>query len=139
MELATITVPEHIKQTTAEIFKNKEQPGATLTQIITHYLVGKKILLILDSCEHLINACSEIAEQILKATAEITILCTSREALNIADEAAWRTPSLSLPGNTKELSVDELSQYEAIQLFVDSAKHKQPEFRLTVKNANPVL
>ena len=139
VELAPITVPDHIEQAIAEIFKIKEQPGTTLLQIITHYLKNKKLLLILDNCEHLIDACSEIVEQILKSTEDVTILSTSREALNIADEVAWRAPSLSLPENGKELSANEVNQYEAVQLFVARAKSKQPDFNISDQNSKAVL
>lgn len=139
VELAPITVPGHIDQAIAEVFKIKEQPGSTLLQIITHYLKNKNLLLIFDNCEHLINACSEIVEQILESTEDVTILSTSREALNIADEVAWRSPSLSLPENGKELSTQEASQYEAVQLFVARAKNKQPDFNLSDQNSKAVL
>ena len=139
VELAPITVPGHIDQAIAEVFKIKEQPGSTLLQIITHYLKNKNLLLIFDNCEHLINACSEIVEQILKSTEDVTILSTSREALNIADEVAWRSPSLALPENGKELSANEVSQYEAVQLFVARAKNKQPDFNLSDQNSKAVL
>jgi len=139
VELAPITVADHIDQAIAEIFRIKEQPGSTLIQIITHYLRNKNLLLILDNCEHLITACSEIVVQILKSTEHVTILCTSREALNVADEVAWRVPSLSLPENGKELSATEVNQYEAVQLFVARAKNKKADFYLSEQNAHPVL
>lgn len=139
VELAPVSVPDHIDQAIAEVFGIKEQPGSTLIQIITHYLKNKKLLLILDNCEHLIMACSEIVEQILKSTEHISILSTSREALNVADEVAWRVPSLSLPEHGKELSANEMNQYEAVQLFVTRAKSKQQEFILSDQNAQPVL
>jgi predicted ATPase len=139
VELAPVTVPEHIDQAIAEVFKIKEQPDSTLIQIVTHYLRSKNLLLILDNCEHLITACSGIVEQILKSTEHVTILSTSREALNVYDEVALRVPSLSLPQNDKELSADELNHYEAIQLFVTRAKSKQQEFLLSDQNAQPVL
>jgi len=139
VELAPVTVPDHFDQTIAEVFKIKEQTGSTLIQIITHYLENKKLLLILDNCEHLITACSEIAEQILKSTEHVSILCTSREALNIPDEVAWRVPSLSLPEYNKELSVNEVNQYEAVQLFVVRAKNKQADFNISEQNAHTVL
>ena len=139
VELASVSVPDHIDQAIAEIFKIKEQPGSTLIHIITHYLKNKNLLLILDNCEHLIDACSEIVEQILKSTEDVTIMNTSRKALNIADEVAWRAPSLSLPENGKELSANEVNQFEAVQLFVARAKSKQAEFDLSDQNAKPVL
>jgi len=139
VELAPVTVPDHIDQAIAEVFKIKEQPGSTLIQIITHYLENKNLLLILDNCEHLITACSEIVEQILKSTEHVTILSTSREAQNVADEVAWRVPSLSLPENGKELSAKEVNQYEAVQLFVARAKNKKADFNLSEQNAHPVL
>jgi predicted ATPase len=139
VELAPVTVSEHVDQAIAEVFRIKEQPGSTLIHIITHFLKNKKLLLILDNCEHLIAACSEIVDQILKTTEYVSILCTSREALNVSDEVAWRVPSLSLPENGKELSVMEVNQYEAVQLFVARAKNKQADFNLSEQNAHPVL
>jgi len=139
VELAPITVPDHMDQAITEVFRIKEQPGSTLIQIITHYLKNKKLLLILDNCEHLITACSETVEQILKSSEHVSILCTSRESLNLADEVAWRVPSLSLPENGKEVSANEMEQYEAVQLFVARAKNKQADFNLSEQNAHPVL
>ena len=139
VELAPVSVPNHIDQAIAEVFKIKEQPGLTLMQIITHYLEKKNLLLILDNCEHLITACSEAAEQILKSTEHVSILSTSREALNVADEVALRVPSLSLPENGKKLSANEVNKYEAVQLFVSRAKNNQPNFILSDQNAHTVL
>jgi len=139
VELAPVTVPDHIDQAIAEVFGIKEQPGSTLIQIITNYLKNKNLLIILDNCEHLITACSEMVEQLLKSTEQISILSTSREALNVADEVSWRVPSLSLPENGKELSANEMNQYEAVQLFVTRAKSKQQEFILSDQNARSVL
>lgn len=139
VELAHVTVSDHIDQAIAEVFMIKEQPGSALIQMITHFLQRKKLLLILDNCEHLITAVSEIVEQILKSTEEVTILCTSREALNVSDEVAWRVPSLSLPENGKELSANEVNRYEAVQLFVVRAKNKQADFFLSDQNAHQVL
>ena len=139
VELAPVTVPDHIDQAIAEVFKIREQPGTALLKLLTHFLENKNLLLILDNCEHLITACSEIVEQILKSTKHVSILCTSREALNISEEVAWRVPSLSLPKNGKKLSASELNKYEAVQLFVARAKSKQSDFNLSERNAHPVL
>jgi predicted ATPase len=139
VELAPVTIPDYLDQAIAEVFKIKERPGSSLISIISHYLSNKKLLLILDNCEHLIEACSDIVEQILKSTEHVSILCTSREALNVSDEVAWRVPSLSLPENGTVLSVDEANQYEAVQLFVARAKNKQADFILSEQNVHPVL
>jgi len=139
VELAPLTVPEHIDQAVASIFKIKEQAGSTLIQIITNYLKNKKLLLVLDNCEHLIAACSDIVEQILKSTIDVTILTTSREALNVADEVTWRVPSLSLPQKGKALSAKETGMFEAVQLFMIRAKNKQPNFMLSNQNSQTVL
>jgi len=139
VELAPLTIPEHIDQAVAGIFQIKEEPGTALKKIIINYLKGKNLLLVLDNCEHLIAACSDIVEQILKSTANVTILTTSREALNVADEVAWRVPSLSLPQKGKEFSAKEIIHYEAIQLFVARAKNKQTNFKLSNQNSKTVL
>ena len=72
-------------------------PGVPLLDLVTDYLRSKRLLLILDNCEHLIEACAELADHLLRACPQLKILASSREALGIAGEVSYRVPSLSLP------------------------------------------
>lgn len=93
-------------------------------------------MVVLDNCEHVVAACAELTHRLLEAAPHLRILATSREALGLASEMTMRVPSLSVPESDDELSSEALSKYEAIQLFVDRAQLKQPDFQITEENAH---
>jgi len=95
-----------------------------LAQLVEDYLRDKKLLLILDNCEHLIAGCARLADHLLHQCAGLKILASSREALGIAGEVAYRTPSLA--------------DSESIQLFVDRARAANSKFALTDSNASSI-
>jgi non-specific serine/threonine protein kinase len=96
------------------------------------------VLLVLDDCEHVVEACARLAESLLRACGKLRIVATSREALGVTGEAIWHIPSLALPPLNESLDVGDLLQYEAIQLFVDRATLALPSFKLTPENAQVV-
>ena len=139
IELAPLVDPTLVPQAVAAVLGVREQADQPVLNSLVDYLRPKNILLVLDNCEHLIDACAHVAEALLRACPNLRILATSREALNIAGENAWTVPSLSLPDvGEKRLTFTELSQYEAVQLFVDRAIAVQPSFKLTELNAQAV-
>lgn len=92
-----------------------------------------------DNCEHLSFACAELAETLLRECPNLKILATSREALGIGGELAYRVPSLSLPSPEALPSLEKLNQYDAVRLFVERASFSKPEFILTDRNAPAVV
>jgi predicted ATPase len=134
VELAPLTEPNLILQTIASVFGVREQMGTPLMEVLLNYLRVKQILLILDSCEHLIEACAKLADQFLHACPNMKIIASSREALGINGETVYRVPSLSLPDQV-QINYEELVQFEAVQLFVERAVAANPKFNLTEKNA----
>lgn len=137
VELAPLSNPELVPQAIAAALNLREQPGQSLTDLLKDYLSRKKLLLILDNCEHLIDACAQMASVLLHAAPSLKILATSREALGIGGEAPYPVPSLSLPAPAAVLP-DALLQYEAVQLFVDRARAVDLHFQLTHKNGSAV-
>ena len=97
VELAPLADPSLVPQAVASTLGVREQPGRSLTETLCDYLRSKKMLLVLDNCEHLIEACATLAEALLRSCPELRVLATSREALGINGEVAWPVPSLSLP------------------------------------------
>jgi hypothetical protein len=93
-ELASLTDPSLVPQAVASTLGVREQPGRSPTETLAGYLQSRKVLLVLDNCEHLIEACAELAETLLRSCPELRILATSREALGITGEVAWPVPSL---------------------------------------------
>jgi non-specific serine/threonine protein kinase len=92
----------------------------------------------LDNCEHLVGACAQLAGALLRACPNLRILVTSRAALGIAGEVTYHVPPLSRPDPRRIQSLEELRQFEAVQLFVERGVHSQPWFALTEANAGAV-
>jgi len=101
------------------------------------YLEDKSTLLILDNCEHMVNGCAEFANTLLQRAPKIGILATSREPLGIAGEVVHSLPPLSFP-DSQEFSLEQLTKFEAVRLFVERAVSAQPGFALIDQNAASV-
>ena len=138
VELAPLADPTLVTQTMAATLGVREQPGRTILDALADYVRAKNILLILDNCEHLIEACAQLADNLLRAAQRLKILATSREALGIAGETAYRVPSLPIPNPLQFHDLDILAQNDCVHLFVDRAIAAYPSFRLKEKNAPAV-
>ena len=138
VELAPLADPSLVAQAVAATLGVREQPGRSLTEMLSGYLGSKKLLLVLDNCEHLIEACAELAESLLRFCPGLCVLATSREALGITGEVAWPVPSLSLPDLRRLPDIGSLPEYESARLFVERAVAVRPDFVLTEQNASAV-
>lgn len=130
VELAPLADPGLVPQAVADVLGLQEQPGRPLLSTLTETLRRHQILLILDNCEHLVTACAELAERLLRSCPHVEILATSREVLGIAGEIAWPVPSLSVPAaaqSTTAADLEAVRDGEAVQLFVDRASAAAPE------------
>ena len=97
-----------------------------------------RVLLVLDNCEHALDAVGPLVQQILARCPDVSVLATSRGPLDVPGEVTWRVPPLSLPDSTETLTVERLAQYEAVQLFIDRARRARPNFALTNENGPAV-
>jgi predicted ATPase/class 3 adenylate cyclase len=138
VELAPILDPLLVSRTTAIAIGLREESQRPVIDLLCDYLHEKKMLLILDNCEHLVDACAHMADRILHAAPDTSILASSREALGIGGEVAYRVPSLGLPDVNHLPPVETLSQYEAVKLFIDRATSAVPTFTVTNDNAPAV-
>ena len=142
MELAALRDPGLVPQAVAAAVGVREEPGRPLLATLTDALRPKRLLLVLDNCEHLLDACARLADALLRACPHLTVLATSREALGIAGETVWRVPSLAAPGGAATARhpppVEALTRYEAVALFVDRARAVQPRFAVTAESAPAV-
>jgi len=137
VELAPLADPTLVAQTIASTLDVHEQPGRSMLDALTDYVRAKTMLLILDNCEHLVEACALLANTLLRAAPHLKILASSREALGIAGEIAYRVPSLPLP-DMHVVSLDALAQNDCVRLFVDRASASYSPFRLKEMNAPAV-
>ncbi len=138
VELAPVADPALVPRTVAEVLGVNEEPGRPLLDTLLQFLRGRQILVILDNCEHLIEACARFAEAALRFCRELRILASSREALGISGELEWRLPGLPTPDVEARESADQLMQYSAVRLFVARAAFVSPSFRLTDDNSAAV-
>ncbi len=132
--LAPLADAALVPQAVAAALGLREDPPRPLVETLADHLAGRSLLLLLDNCEHLVEACAQLAESLLQAAPNVRILATSREPLGIAGETVWSVPPLSLPSEDQEASSDALSRSEAVRLFVDRATAVQPDFDLNAKN-----
>ncbi len=138
VELAALSDPAIVPQAVANVLGIKEEPGKGLQQTLVAALNAKRLLIVLDNCEHLIAACASLAADLLRGCPNVHILASSREALNVAGEQTYRVPSLSLPDPKKTQTVESLSLFEAVRLFIERAQAVQPSFAVTNGNVPAV-
>jgi predicted ATPase/DNA-binding CsgD family transcriptional regulator len=136
--LAALSDPELVPQAVASVLDVRERPGQPLTEALADHLASMDTLLILDNCEHLVEACERLAGALLYACPKVRILSTSRESLGVAGETVLLVPPLSLPGPGHPPTPKELGRYEAVRLFVERAASATPIFELTERNAPDV-
>ncbi len=137
-ELARVSDPALVPEAVASALNIPEDPGRALTDTLVDALQPKKSLIILDNCEHLIAACVQLANALLRACPNLRILATSREGLGTAGETVYPVPPLSSPEPRRVLPLDTLKEYEAVRLFVDRATAVLPTFRVTDGNGSAV-
>ncbi len=135
VELAWLTNPVLIAQLTVRTIGLVEEGRQTRMQTLIEYLRSRKLLLLLDNCEHLIEDVARFVQSLLRTAPGLFILATSREPLGIEGEIIWTLPPLSAPDPEKEVTTETLGRYEATELFLERASSVQPNFRVNHQNA----
>ncbi|MFL5805417.1 MAG: ATP-binding protein [Roseiflexaceae bacterium] len=139
VELGALADPTLVPQAVAAVLGVREELQRPLTSALIGVLQPRKLLLLLDNCEHLVEGCAQLATTLLGACPYLRILATSREALGVAGETTWLVPSLSLPQHQQLPRLVELMPSEAVELFVERAAAALPIFTLTPENAPDVV
>ncbi len=138
VELAPLSDPSLVAVTIASTLGLREQPERPMLETLLRYLKNRRLLLILDNCEHVIAETARIAEAILRDCPNVRLLATSREALRISGEQPYRMPSLAVPKDGAARTAAEALQYGAAALFIQRATIADAKFRLSDANA-PVV
>lgn len=118
VDLAPIADPELVPVAMAGALGLADLPSRSATETLIRFVAGRRMLVVLDNCEHLLDAVAELTTALLSACPALTLLATSREPIGVAGEATWRVPSLSLDD-------------DAIELFADRARRARSEFNIT--------
>ncbi len=138
VELAALSEPGFVPQTVAAAFDLHPYRDRFILNVIVNCLRNKKLLLVLDNCEHLVAACASLVNLLLQACPDLHILATSREVLGIEGERTYLVPSLSFPEPGEKYPPEELIKYEAVDLFTRRARAVLPDFELNEANASTV-
>jgi diguanylate cyclase (GGDEF)-like protein len=136
VDLAPLDDPTLVPSAIAKVFDIADEGGAQpLIERVGAVLKTKKLLVVLDNCEHVLSAASDAARELLRDCPEIRFLATSREPLGIAGEKSYRMPSLSVPPEGEDMSAERVMHYAAAVLFVTRAQAAHSGFTLTDENA----
>jgi predicted ATPase/class 3 adenylate cyclase len=135
VELAPLSDRGLVPPTVATVLGLMEESGRPISQTLTEHLKDKRLLLLLDNCEHLLDVCARLADALVRQCPYVTILASSREALGIAGEQTYRVPSLSLPNPKQAHTPISVAPFEAVQLFIDRALLARADFAVTNQNA----
>ncbi len=138
MELAPLSNPDLVPQAMASVLGVREVPGTPLTNSLCVHLESRKTLLVLDNCEHLVEACADLVATLLRFCPNLRILSTSREMLGVPGETLFAVPPLSLPDPHHLSSLGNHSNDEASELFVERARAIRSDFALTEGNVMAV-
>lgn len=138
VDLAPLTEASRVVNVVAQVIGLREEAGKDLQEVITSHISDKKLLIVVDNCEHLLSSCAEFVDGLLNSCAEVCIIATSREALNVQGERVLHLPPLGIPDTKANFNLERVRAADAIQLFLDRAQIARPSFELTTQNAASV-
>jgi predicted ATPase/DNA-binding XRE family transcriptional regulator len=139
VELASMNESKLLTHVVADALGVREQPGQSMIDVLIESLRSRELLVVLDNCEHLVEACAQLATRVLRLCPSVRILATSREPLAMVGEVTWKVVGLSVPDIAPYWSLDELRKSEAITLFVQRGAAVSSEFQFTHHNAAAVV
>jgi predicted ATPase/DNA-binding SARP family transcriptional activator len=139
VELAPLADPVFVPKAIIASLGLLELPNKHPVDILVDFLSTRRLLLILDNCEHLLDTCASLSDKLLRDCPELTILATSREILGISGEAPYRVPPMALPDAHQLPALEALSEMDAVHLFVERAQLVLPDFELNEGNATAVV
>jgi predicted ATPase/DNA-binding SARP family transcriptional activator len=138
LDLSELQNPAEVPMQAARTLGLTEDPSRTPTEEILAFLHAREALLVLDNCEHVLEASAHLAARILEHCPDVKILTTSRQALGITGEAFWRVPSLDFPPRDAYVTPKTLMQFSAVRLLIERASRPQLPLTLDAHNADAV-
>jgi predicted ATPase len=136
VDLSALGDDSLLEHTVASICGVKEEAKLPVIDALAKGLGGKRAVIVLDGCEHLVDSCAALAGRLLGSCPELHILATSREPLGVPGEVIWRTPSLTIPRPQDAGHPELLLESEAIRLFVERATLSRPDFELQASSSS---
>ena len=136
VELALIVDVTLVPTAVAQVLGLQEAAGTSVVETVCQHLASRRLLVVLDNCEHLVGACAMLVDAMLHAAPHVRMLVSSREPLNVSGEQTYPLPPLALPG--PESRAEDVARSDAGRLFVERARLRQPEFALSEGNVHLV-
>jgi predicted ATPase/class 3 adenylate cyclase len=138
VELAALNDARLVSQAAASVLGVKEEAGRPVIEALVKFVADRRLLVILDNCEHLVQACAEVASRLLHAGPHVKILASSREPLHVGGEAIFALPPLAVPDPYSSFKKQTLEGYAAARLFIERAVAALPAFQVSDDNAMAV-
>jgi len=138
IELADVQHPALVVSRIASATGVVEEPGRALIATLADALRSRQMLMVLDNCEHVIDACARICQRLLASSPGLVVIATSREPLRVAAETIWQVPPMAMPVQEGHDDADALLSSDALRLFADRAAAAKPGFELGPGNVSAV-
>ncbi len=138
VELGEVTDSRDVLPVLATALGVLAQPDEPLRDTVVETLVNMRVVVVLDNCEHLLDTCAELTDVLLNRCPGVQVLATSREALWITGEVSFHVEGLPVPSTDRDLVTTAAPRSEAVKLFVERARERKPDFRLTAENTAAV-
>ena len=138
VELAQMSDPLLVPQALASVVGVKGEAGRSVVEALERYVADRQVLLLLDNCEHLAQACAELVHRLLRTGPNVKVMATSREPLRVTGEAMYQVTTLTVPALTARPTLEALAQSEAIQLFCERAILAKRGFKMTRQNSGAI-
>jgi predicted ATPase/DNA-binding SARP family transcriptional activator len=135
VELAPLASGDQVPAATAAALRLGDQPGRSTADVVADHLRGRRALLLLDNCEHVLDGAAEFVARVLRDAPGVRVLATSRQPVGVAGEATFPLDPLPVPPSD---DVADLASYDAVRLLVDRARQADPRFELTAADAAAV-
>ena len=135
VELAPLSEDALVPKAVAEVLEVAERPQEPIADTLVEILRDRHLLLVVDNCEHFVEAAARLADRLLDSCPRVRILATSREALGVEGEIRWLVPTLPVPERERTYSSEELEGYESVCLFAERAMERDSSFSLSPHNA----
>ncbi len=134
VELAPVTDPAFVVSAVAGVWGLRAGEGSSLDEVVARYLASRRLLLVVDNCEHLLDAVAALLDRVLHSARDVRLLATSRESLGVPGETVYRVPSLSLPDD-----LEHAADSEAVRLFLDRAHSVRHDFAPSPEDLGAVV
>jgi len=139
VELAPLSDPRQVPQAVASALRLKEEPGRPVLETLLQHASSREMLIVLDNCEHVVDAAAALTHRLLEAGGGVRVLATSREPLRVPGEVCYPLPPLELPASDGPVDVARAQGAEAVRLFVERARAVRSDFALTESNVAAVV